>query len=288
MTSLRSRLDAVLARRRMIAAWTLIIGFFFAVPGVTASATTARPLSYEVLSTQLLAQEGTATGSPMAGALFAAGSTTHSCSGVVIDSPDGDLVVTAAHCISGSGVGMTFAPGYTAGNAPYGTWTVTAAYASSSWLTGESQTDDIAVLRVAPQTTASGAKRSIESVVGGAAIGTTPAAGTTTTVIGYPSGAGGSARLCTTGTTTTKAADGTTYPTFTCGSYPGGTSGGPWLTTVDGTTTLVGVIGGYYQGGCSVSTSYSSPISGRLTSLVAKASAQTAGDIFPTSRSSGC
>ncbi|MGG7465168.1 trypsin-like serine peptidase [Plantibacter sp. YIM 135347] len=45
-----------------------------------------------------------------------------SCSGTVVDSPNGSVVATAAHCAGGEN--YEFIPGYDDGAAPYGTWTV--------------------------------------------------------------------------------------------------------------------------------------------------------------------
>ena len=47
---------------------------------------------------------------------------------------------------------------------------------------------------------------------------------------------------------------------FDCGGYPNGTSGGPFLVRVDQATgqgTVMGVIGGYEQGGDDPAVSYS-------------------------------
>jgi hypothetical protein len=52
----------------------------------------------------------------------------HFCSGTVINSPNGDLVITAAHCITGTSGPIDFVPGYDNGRAPYGSWTVTKVY----------------------------------------------------------------------------------------------------------------------------------------------------------------
>ena len=48
---------------------------------------------------------------------------------------------------------------------------------------------------------------------------------------------------------------------FDCGGYTGGTSGSPWVTSFNartGTGTIVGVIGGYQQGGDTPAVFYSS------------------------------
>src|SRR5690242_15118758 len=49
----------------------------------------------------------------------------HSCSGSVVHTQTGNVVVTAAHCIIGTRVGYEFAPGYHDGVFPYGLWTTT-------------------------------------------------------------------------------------------------------------------------------------------------------------------
>jgi hypothetical protein len=51
---------------------------------------------------------------------------THFCSASVVDSPAGNLVITAAHCLASRTPGrFAFAPGYDHGGAPYGIWAVT-------------------------------------------------------------------------------------------------------------------------------------------------------------------
>jgi hypothetical protein len=48
---------------------------------------------------------------------------------------------------------------------------------------------------------------------------------------------------------------------FECGDFPDGTSGAPWVTDIDPATgqgTVVGVIGGYEEGGDTTEVSYSS------------------------------
>jgi hypothetical protein len=52
----------------------------------------------------------------------------HFCTATVVDSPRGDVVVTAAHCVSGWKAGsLAFVPGYRDGAAPRGIWNVAAA-----------------------------------------------------------------------------------------------------------------------------------------------------------------
>ena len=71
------------------------------------------------------------------------------CSAAVVDTPAGDIVVTAAHCVaSGDGTpartGMTFVPGYHDHVEPFGMWTVTAAAVDRTWLAQGDPDHDIA------------------------------------------------------------------------------------------------------------------------------------------------
>src|SRR5450755_4634946 len=63
-------------------------------------------------------------GTQSLGALFRPGSTDHTCTASVIDSTARNLLVTAAHCISGTAQGYSFVPGYHGGVEPFGSWTV--------------------------------------------------------------------------------------------------------------------------------------------------------------------
>jgi V8-like Glu-specific endopeptidase len=78
---------------------------------------------------------------------------THFCTASVVDSPAGDLLVTAAHCVAGySGTapaGLAFVPGYDDGTAPYGVWTVTRIFVDSAWASTANPDDDVAFLAVA-------------------------------------------------------------------------------------------------------------------------------------------
>ena len=57
---------------------------------------------------------------------------------------------------------------------------------------------------------------------------------------------------------------------FGCQGFLNGSSGGPFLTGISrksGLGTIVGVVGGYQQGGNSPDVSYSSPLSSAIMSL---------------------
>lgn len=56
------------------------------------------------------------------GALFQGAwqSNPHFCTASVVDSPSGDVIATAAHCLSGNAKDLEFVPMYHDGQAPYG------------------------------------------------------------------------------------------------------------------------------------------------------------------------
>lgn len=182
---------------------------------------------------------------------------------------------------------MTFVPGYSNGSAPYGTWTVKAAYAPAGWLSSQDPDDDIVVLEVASRTI-DGVSRTLESVVGAEEIGTNASAGTTVTALGYVRGTSGSVTSCTTTvtSTTSSAASSGSVATIDCAGFAGGTSGGPWLQRTTTGWAIVGIVGGVNQGGCSADVSYSPPLGSTLEALVARAG--TSGDTLPAPGSDGC
>ena len=84
---------------------------------------------------------------PRIGAIFLDGADMHSCTGSVLDTPGGDLVLTAAHCVA-DGVTTDFVPAF-AGYAPsIQTWRVDAVYLDPRWLADNDPHADYAVLRV--------------------------------------------------------------------------------------------------------------------------------------------
>jgi V8-like Glu-specific endopeptidase len=206
------------------------------------------------------------TGVAAVGALFPAGGS-HSCTASVVHSPGGDLAVTAAHCVSGRGSPMVFVPGFHDGQAPYGTWQVTRVFTDAAWQSSQDPDDDVAFLQLS--VTAGGVP--IENVTGSESIATssgpddddgTPAL---VQVIGYPQDSDQPV-WCVNWTRAFSA----TQREFDCGGYRNGTSGGPFLTDVDpksGQGTVIGVIGGYEQGGDTDAVSYSPVFGPNVASL---------------------
>ncbi len=208
----------------------------------------------------------------------------HGCTASVIDSPTRDLILTAAHCVSGTAAGWLFAPGYDNGATPYGVWTVTAAYVAPSWLTSQDPRHDYAILRVARQQRGNRTV-GVESVTGGNLLSVAPWPGTSITDVAYNGGVGGAAITCTVPVYYTSG-----YPSFNCHGYVGGSSGSPWLVTVAGHQlhVVAGVIGGLHQGGCYEYTSYSAPFTLDIYALLARASAGAPADTVPAAGSDGC
>ena len=225
-------------------------------------------------------------GTPTVGALFVGGlAQPHTCTGSVLDSPHGNLILTAAHCIAGSGAGALFVPGYLRGRAPYGVWTVQRAWTLPGWLASQDPHSDLVLLQVAAHQV--GKKLlTLQSITGGIALGQTtlPIDLRTVTARGYPAGLNDAPVSCTAPLNSTWG-----YPTFTCHGYPSGTSGSPFLWNNPGRPpVLIGVIGGLHQGGCQEWASFSPPLRPTLIPLLSRAILTGPADILPTAGPDGC
>ncbi|MBV8432229.1 MAG: trypsin-like serine protease [Solirubrobacterales bacterium] len=203
-------------------------------------------------------------GTPAVGALF---TTTggkldgHFCTASVVDSPHGDLVVTAAHCMSGAAADVVFVPGYHHGVAPYGIWTVTRIYEDKAWASAGDPDDDIAFLQVGQP----GSIVPIEDVTGAEQLQTGLPARQLVEVIGYPNTT--SVPIACRNWTREPMSD---QLEFDCGGYTDGTSGGPFLADVNpltGQGAVIGVIGGYEQGGDLPQISYSATFGANVAAL---------------------
>lgn len=208
-------------------------------------------------------------GTPAVGALFTAPAGRlgqHFCTASVVDSPAGDLVITAAHCVAGTSGTIEFIPGYDRGDRPYGTWTVTKVYVDQAWETSSSDDDDFAFLRVSQP----GSSVPVEDVTGAERLATgTPVSRQLVQVIGYPNAA--DQPVTCQNWLREPMAD---QLEFDCGGYTNGTSGGPFLSQVDPSTgqgQLIGVIGGYQQGGDTPQVSYSSALGRNAAALYKQA-----------------
>ena len=196
------------------------------------------------------------TGVRTVGALFyTSGSGRHFCTGSVVHTRVGSIVLTAAHCVYSAGRyarNMEFVPGYASGNEPYGAWTVTQVSVTKSWRQSADPDLDVAFLNVAPPPHGVGP---IEQVTGALTIAfALPDAQRNVTVIGY-NNTDDKPIECVTNSVKFR----TDQMQFYCRGFWYGTSGGPWILgfTGSGTGTVFGVIGGYESGGYQAWISYS-------------------------------
>jgi V8-like Glu-specific endopeptidase len=194
-------------------------------------------------------------GTPAVGALFTLSGAhlgQHFCTASVVDSPAGDLVITAAHCLHGKQPGqVAFVPEYHRHHEPYGSWTVTRVFVDAAWARSGNPNDDVAFLVVSQP----GNPTPVQQLTGGEKLATGWRAALLVQVIGYPDG-----RERPITCTARTRAFGRRQMEFDCGGYTDGTSGGPFLANVHPATGLgavAGVIGGYEQGGDTPSVSYS-------------------------------
>ncbi|AEW96429.1 trypsin-like serine peptidase [Streptantibioticus cattleyicolor] len=172
------------------------------------------------------------------------------CSGSVVHSSTGDIVITAAHCVYGDGSyasGLSVAPGRTGGKAPHGTWQVAKMWVDPHYTKGGDENYDYAFLRVSR----SDGTRIEDAVGANQLLVNQPYHLRNVTTIGYPdsNNSGDQQLACTLETFQSGAHD--NYREMRCGGYSAGVSGGPWLTLAPGARTggLVGIIGGWNGGG---------------------------------------
>lgn len=207
--------------------------------------------------------------------MFLGGNQLHTCSGAVLDSPAGNLVLTAAHCLA-QGYDAYFVPGFKEKAQPQDFWRIDAVYLDPRWITKQDPLADFAVLRVSRD-----GGGSVETQAGGGfALGVAPKAGTDVTVTGYAFGEGGDPIGCGTHT----AGDTRGYPSLPCRGMVDGTSGAPWVAD----SMVAGLVGGLEGGGCLEDVSYSPPFDGALTALLHRAEAGGPADEAPTSYDSDC
>ena len=245
------------------------------------------------------AEARTVAGEADIGVLFVDGvGAEHNCTASVIRSRTRDVVLTAAHCVNGTGLGIQFVPGYVQGSAPHGVWDVTAAYVDPRWVSSQDPQYDFAFLIVAAHHSGGRSVR-LGDVVAGNRLGPAPRPGQELQVTTYANEPDADAISCTAVTYLHAG-----YPAFDCDGYAAGTSGAPWLTAEVVTPghpvrqpvrhpaprepVVSGVIGGLEQGGCIESTSYSSRFDSDTFTVFERAVAGRSPDTLPVSRDADC
>ncbi|MCX4882457.1 sialidase family protein [Streptomyces sp. NBC_00847] len=180
------------------------------------------------------------------------------CSASVVDSPQGNVILTAAHC-SGGSRGM-FVPRYdgAAKNpTPYGRFAVQRWIRDARWYqadghpTRDAYSDfDYAFARVADNKR----RQSVQKAVG-AALKLGRVNGRykqNVTVVGYPGSHNPKNRPFVCAGVDTRQLPGYHQMRMDCGGFYGGTSGSPWITGLNertGSGTVIGDLGGYDGGG---------------------------------------
>ncbi|HEX4586635.1 MAG TPA: trypsin-like serine protease [Mycobacterium sp.] len=206
---------------------------------------------------------------PRVGAVFLGAGSLHTCSGGVLDSAAGDLILTAAHCVA-EGADATFVAGLKDTAAPADVWHIDAVYLDPRWVQNQDPQADFAIARVSRD-----AGGTIEALAGGGLkLAPAPKPGTIVTVSGYGLGVGGGPVGCRVAITP----DTKGFPTLACAGMSDGLSGAPWIVG----PTVIGVIGGLDGGGCNDSLSYSPPFDNAITQLLARAEAAGPADDAPT------
>jgi V8-like Glu-specific endopeptidase len=213
-------------------------------------------------------------GVPTVGTLFyTTGTVRHFCTASVVNSATANLILTAAHCVYSStyASNIEFVPGYHDGLQPYGAWPVKTIVVAAGWQQSHDPNLDFAFLSVAPS---SGTGLPIQSVTGGLWLGINRGYNHHIDVIGY-----NNTDNRPVGCATKSFEFETSQMEFYCHDYWDGTSGGPWITSYNpsnGTGTVIGVIGGYEQGGDYEWASYSPYFSSPALDLYLQAQKQQA------------
>jgi len=198
----------------------------------------------------------------------------HFCTASVVASPGRDLLITAAHCINGGKNGgyrqdIVFIPGYRDGQEPYAVWSPAHLLVAPQWENSSDPAYDVGFIVLKPYD-----GKNIEEVLGANQLGIDPGYENLVRVTGYPASKDAPV-TCT--SWTSKQSE--SQLRFDCGGFTGGTSGSPWVTHFNlrtRTGTIVGVLGGYEEGGSTAAISYSSYLGPEVQRLYEQAVADEA------------
>jgi V8-like Glu-specific endopeptidase len=192
----------------------------------------------------------------------------------VVASPGRDLLITAAHCISGGQNGgyrqdIVFIPGYRDGQEPFGVWIPARLLVAPQWQNSSDPDYDVGFIVLKPDD-----GKNVEDVAGANQLGIDPGYTNLVRVTGYPASEDAPV-TCVSWTSRQSQSQ----LRFDCGGFTGGTSGSPWVTHFDPRTrtgTIVGVLGGYQEGGSTEGISYSSYLGPEIEQLYRQAVADEA------------
>jgi V8-like Glu-specific endopeptidase len=227
-------------------------------------------------------QAGVPTARPVAGSkvigalFFNNGTGGHYCTASVVRTPKRNMLLTAAHCLynqssHGWHHNIVFVPRYSAGKRPYGTWPVWLMVADKRWIDhGDPDLDyGFAAVQIM------GGKR-IGDVVGANDLLVNQGYDKRVLVAGYPAKENYPADRPV-GCAGRTARQSRSQLRFDCHGFYGGTSGSPWLSDYDNHSQsghVIGLIGGFQEGGSEEWRSYSPLFTANVTRLLATADAQ--------------
>lgn len=217
------------------------------------------------------------SGSKVIGALFFNNGTGgHYCTASVVRTPKRNMLLTAAHCLYNPASHawhrhIVFVPGYRGGHRPYGTWPVWLMVTDRRWI--EHGDPDLDYGFAAVQVMRG---RRLADVVGANVLQVDPGYSRPVIVSGYPARENNPADgpVGCAGRTHRQSRF---QLRFDCHGFYGGTSGSPWLSDYDARTQsghVVGVIGGYQEGGTEEWRSYSPLFTDAVAHLLDTADAQ--------------
>jgi hypothetical protein len=165
---------------------------------------------------------------------------------------------------------MVFIPGYHRGHFPYGVWAVTRVIVDRNWMSSADPDDDVAFLVV----TRPGKQAPVQDITGGEHLGIGLPPGQFVQVVGYPD----QADLPISCQNRLRQYSASQLE-FDCGGYTDGTSGSPLIArinTATGLGTVIGVIGGYEQGGYTPDVSYAAKFGPNVAALFRSAISESA------------
>ena len=205
------------------------------------------------------------------GLFFENGGGAHFCTASVVDSPHGNLILTAAHCVYGDGAfqhDIAFVPEYHDGDAPHGVWQPEHVVVDARWTSSSDPDDDVAFIVLRPLD-----GRNVADVVGANRLRFDPPFGRPVRITGYPSNAEAPITCVSHATEHSP-----TQMRVACTGFEVGTSGSPWVDRFNSRTlqaTIIGVIGGYQEGGATDDVSYSPYFGARIEALYERAVAES-------------
>jgi hypothetical protein len=181
------------------------------------------------------------------------------CTASVINSARGDLLITAAHCLGKVPVSqMVFIPYFHDGAEPFGEYPVTSQSFPPGWFPGGSIARDYAFLTV---------KGDVQKKAGAEQVAASTPLPRDVTVEGYDQS--GATTVCPTHPEAVTR-DGHPQLRFACPGFADASSGAPFLAHLSprsGLGTIIGVLGGYQEGGATSSVSYASTLTPAAVAL---------------------